>query len=47
MDAAHEAGFDGCLGDLTAQAFKQACEQGMADMDDSKMLEFIRQVQQA
>ena len=46
MDAAHEAGFDGCLGDLTAQAFKQACELGMADMDDSKMLEFIRQVQQ-
>ena len=43
MEAAYEAGFDGYLGDLTAKLFKHACEQGMADMDDSKMLEFIRQ----
>ena len=42
MEAAHEVGFDGWLGDLTAKAFNLACQQGMIDMDDSKMLEFIR-----
>lgn len=42
MEAAQEVGFDGWLGGLTAKAFNQACAQGMTDMDDSKMLEFIR-----
>jgi 3-hydroxyisobutyrate dehydrogenase-like beta-hydroxyacid dehydrogenase len=42
MEAAQEVGFDGWLGGLTAKAFNQACAQGMTDMDDSKMLEFVR-----
>ena len=42
MEAAQEVGFDGWLGGLTAKAFNQACAQGMTDLDDSKMLEFIR-----
>jgi 3-hydroxyisobutyrate dehydrogenase-like beta-hydroxyacid dehydrogenase len=47
MEAAQEVGFDGWLGGLTAKAFNDACAQGMTDMDDSKMLEFIRQADKA
>ena len=42
MESAQQVGFDGWLGGPAAKAFAQACEQGMTDMDDSQMLEFIR-----
>jgi 3-hydroxyisobutyrate dehydrogenase len=42
MESAHQVGFDGWLGSAAARAFALACEQGMTEMDDSKMLEFIR-----
>ena len=42
MESAQQVGFDGWLGGPAAKAFALACEQGMTDMDDSQMLEFIR-----
>ncbi len=42
MEAAQQAGYAGWLGGTAAKAFAMACEQGMGVLDDSQMLEFIR-----
>jgi putative dehydrogenase len=47
MESAQQVGFAGWLGSSAARAFALACEQGMTDMDDSQMLEFIRHADKA